>query len=117
MARLDLGGRRLFPPVLARVRADLAGDREPHFMRRNLYGLLVNLALSGAALTIAVLINIQVIRTAVSLAPQIVLMNLGFLFRFLPFMGLLGMALFLESRSFPFYLGGLLASLLALSAV
>ena len=114
---IDLGCRRLIPPILARARADLAGDREPHFLRRNLYGLLVNLALSGAALTIAALINIQAIRAAVNLAPQIVLMNLGFIFRFLPFMGLLGMAVFLESRSFPFYLGGLLASLLALSAV
>ena len=117
MGLIDLAGRRLVPPVLARARADLAGDGEPHFLRRNLYGLFVNLALSGAVLAAAALINLRVIRMAVAFTPQTVLLNLGFIFKFLPFMGLLGMAVFLESRSFPFYLGGLLASLLALSAV
>jgi mannose/fructose/N-acetylgalactosamine-specific phosphotransferase system component IIC len=114
---IDLGCRRLIPPVLARARADLIGDREPHFMRRNLYGLFANLVLSGAVLAAAAFINIQFIRAAVNLTPQSVLTTLGFLFNVLPFMGLLGMAVFLESRAFPFYLGGLLASLLALSAV
>jgi PTS system mannose-specific IIC component len=117
MGLIDLGCRRLIPPVLARVRADLAGDREPRFMRRNLWGLFVNLVLSGAALAVAVLINIHIIKAAVVLAPGVLLFNLGFIFKFLPFVGLLGMAVFLESRTFPFYLGGLLASLLALSAV
>jgi fructoselysine and glucoselysine-specific PTS system IIC component len=117
MGLIDLGCRRLIPPVLAQARADLAGDREPHFLRRNLYGLFANLILSGAVLAAAAFMNMQFIKAAVSLTPQAVLMNLGFLFNVLPFMGLLGMAVFLESRSFPFYLGGLLASLLALSAV
>jgi mannose/fructose/N-acetylgalactosamine-specific phosphotransferase system component IIC len=117
MGLIDLGCRRLIPPVLVRAQADLAGDREPHFMRRNIYGLLVNLALSGAVLALAALINIQVIRAAAGFAPGAVLFNLGFIFHLLPFVGLLGMAVFLESRVFPFYLGGLLASLLALSAV
>jgi hypothetical protein len=117
MAMIELGCRRLIPPVLAQVRADLAGDREPHFMRRDLRGLFVSLVLSGAALAAAALINIHIIRAAASLAPGVVLFNLGFIFKFLPFVGLLGMAVFLESRTFPFYLGGLLASLLALSAV
>ena len=117
MGLIDLGCRRLIPSVLARARADLTGDREPHFMRRNLYGLLATLALAGTVLAGAAWINIRVIRAAVGLMPQTVLFNLGFTFKFLPFMGLLGMAVFLESRYFPFYLGGLLASLLALSAV
>jgi len=117
MGLIDLACRRLIPPVLARVRADLAGGREPRFTRRNLYGLLFNLLLSGAVLAAAAFINIQVIGAAASLAPRAVLENLGFIFKLLPFAGLLGMAVFLEARIFPFYLGGLLASLLALSAV
>jgi mannose/fructose/N-acetylgalactosamine-specific phosphotransferase system component IIC len=117
MGLIDLLCRRLVPPVLARIRADLDGDREPHFLRRNLYGLFINLALSGAVLAAVALAGTQIIRAAVTFTPQSVLLNLGFIFKFLPFMGLLGMAVFLESRSFPFYLGGLLASLLALSAV
>jgi mannose/fructose/N-acetylgalactosamine-specific phosphotransferase system component IIC len=117
MALVDIICRRLMPPILARIRADLAGGREPHFLRRNLYGLFINLALSGAVLAVAVFVNIEVVRAAVSFASPAVLLNLGFIFKFIPFVGLLGMAVFLEYRSFPFYLGGLLASLLALSAV
>ena len=117
MSLIDLGCRRLIPPILALARADLDRGREPHFMRRNLYGLFFQLALSGAVLAVAAQINIQVIRAAVGLAPHDILTTLAFLFDILPFMGLLGMAVFLEPRSFPFYLGGLLASLLALSAV
>jgi mannose/fructose/N-acetylgalactosamine-specific phosphotransferase system component IIC len=117
MGLIDLGCRRLMPPILDRVRADLVWDREPHFLRRNLYGLFMNLVLSGAALAAAAFINIQVVRAAVSLASQAVLLNLGFIFKLMPFVGLLGMAVFLERRFFPFYMGGLLASLLALSAV
>ncbi|MDR2934385.1 MAG: PTS sugar transporter subunit IIC [Candidatus Adiutrix sp.] len=116
MGLIDLVCRRLMPPILSRVRADLAGDREPHFMRRNLYGLFINLALSGAVLAAAAFINIQVVGAAVDFASRAVLLKLCFIFNLMPFVGLLGMAVFLEQRSFPFYLGGLLASLLALSS-
>jgi mannose/fructose/N-acetylgalactosamine-specific phosphotransferase system component IIC len=117
MGLIDLGCRRLAPKVLARVRADLGLGLEPRFMRRNLSGLVVTLVLSAAVLAAAALMNIQIIRAAVSLAPQALLLNLGSIFHLLPFVGLLGMAVFLEARAFPFYLGGLAASLLALSAV
>jgi len=117
MSLIDLACRRLMPPVLDRVRADLAGDREPHFMRRNLRGLFLNLALSAAVLAAAAFMNMQVVRAVAGFASPALLLNLGFIFKLVPFVGLLGMAVFLERRFFPIYLGGLLASLLALSAV
>jgi mannose/fructose/N-acetylgalactosamine-specific phosphotransferase system component IIC len=117
MGFVNLAGRRLVPPVLARVRADLDEGREPRFFQRNLYGLAVSLILSVAFLALTALINIQIIKAVMSFAPQAALLILDSIFKFLPFAGLLGMAVFLESRVFPFYLGGLLASLLALSTV
>ena len=117
LGAIDQAVRRLVPPVLARVRADLAQSLDPHFLRRNLYGLLLTLALAAAALAAAALINVQVIQAVIRLGPPALLLNLGFIFRLIPFMGLLGMAVFLEAKTFPYYLGGLLASLLALSAV
>ena len=117
MGLIDFSCRRLMPKVLARIRADLTAGREPRFMRRNLRGLVVTLALSAAVLAAASFINIHLIRAAAALAPQTLLLNLGFIYNLLPFAGLLGLAVFLETRSFPFYMGGLAASLLALSAV
>ena len=109
--------RRLTPKLLARVQAGLAAGREPPFMRLNLSGLALTLVLSAAVLSAAALLNIQVIRAAVCLAPQAMLMNLGFMFKLLPFAGLTGMAVFLETRDFPLYLGGLAAGLLVLGLV
>ena len=117
MGLIDFGCRRLMPQVLARTQADLAAGREPRFMRRNLRGLVVTLVLSAALLAAAAFLNIILIRVASGMAPQALLLHLGLIFNLLPFVGLLGMAVFLETRAFPFYLGGLAASLLALSAV
>ena len=117
MGLVDLLGRRLAPASLAKARADLAGDREPRFLRRNLHGLAATLALSAAVLSAAVLVNTEVLKLATGLAPPAALYNLGFLYNLVPFIGLLGMAVFMGSKFFPFYLGGLLAGLLVLSAV
>ena len=117
LAFLDLACRRLVPPTLARARADVAAGREPHFLRRNLHGLFITLGLSAAALAGASWLSAQAVETAIRLIPAGALANLGFIFGLAPFIGLVGMAVFLEARTFPFYLGGLLASLLALSAV
>jgi len=117
MGLIDLGGRRLVPGVLARTRAALAEGREPHFLRRNLGGLAITLVLSIAVLTLAAFLNLQFLRVVASFTPQALFLNLGFIFHLLPFAGLLGVAVFLDSKAFPFYLGGLAASLLALSAV
>ncbi len=109
--------RRLVGPRLAQARADLAEGRDPQFFRRNLLGLGSTFLTSLLALAAAVAVNTLLLHLAVRLAPEMVLLNLRFLFTFVPFLGLLGMAVFLEARTFTFYLGGLLASLLALSAV
>jgi mannose/fructose/N-acetylgalactosamine-specific phosphotransferase system component IIC len=117
LSLIDQLTRRLVLPPLARIKADLASGRDPRFFRRNFYGLLVSLFFSLLALAAVVCVNANLLRLVVQLAPQIVLLNLGFLFTLIPFTGLVGMAVFLETKTFPFYLGGLLASLMALSAV
>ena len=114
---IDKISRRLVPPQLAQARADLAEGRDPQFFRRNLYGLWSTLGFSLLALGLAVAGNSGLLNLVVRLAPDIVLLNLDSLFTFIPFLGLLGMAVFLETKTVNFYIGGLLASLLALSAV
>ena len=113
---LDEAERDLVEPHLLKVKTDLEAGRDPRFFRRNLYGLVVTFGLSLAALVGAVIVNILFLRAAIRLAPDELLLNLRFLFTFIPFLGLLGMAVSLEKRSFNYFLGGLLASLLTLSA-
>ncbi|KXS56256.1 MAG: hypothetical protein AMR96_03680 [Candidatus Adiutrix intracellularis] len=117
MSFIDQLTRRMVLLPLARVKVDLAADRDPCFFRRNFYGLLVSLLFSLLALAVVVYVNVNLLRLVVQLAPHIILLNLGFLFTLIPFIGLIGMAVFLETKIFSFYLGGLLASLMALSAV
>ena len=117
MSLIDILGRRLASSLPARIQADLARGREPRFFTRNLYGLAVTLALSAAFLALAAAVNSLVIRLAVGLAPQAALFHLSFIFSLVPFIGLLGLAVFMEAKSFTFYLGGLLAGLLAFCAV
>lgn len=114
---IDTVGRRLVPAELEKARADLAAGRDPRFFSRNLRGLWIALGLSLGALLVAVLVNGLLLHLAVRLAPDLVLLNLGFLFAVIPFLGLLGMAVFLEAKTLNLYFYGLLASLLALSAV
>ena len=113
---LDQAERALARPRLTRALTDLAEGRDPLFFRRNLYGLGVTLGLSLAALTLAVLVNTLFLRLVVRLASDALLMNLRVLFTFIPFLGLLGMAVSLDKKTFNYFLGGILASLLTLSA-
>ncbi len=113
---IDTLGRRLAPAQVDQARADLAAGRDPRFFSRNLRGLWIALGLSLAGLLAAAAVNSLLLGLAVRLAPDLVLLNLGFLFAVIPFLGLLGMAVFLEAKTLNLYLYGLLASLLALSA-
>ncbi len=114
---IDRITRRLALPQVARARADLEAGREPRLFRRNLNGLWTTLGCSLAALAAAVTVNGFLLRAVMRLAPETVLLNLGALFTFIPFLGLLGLAVFLDFKAVNFYIYGLLASLLALSAV
>lgn len=105
--------RRFAGAQVSAARQALAAGLEPDFFRRNISGVWVTFACSLVAILAAVSVNTAILYLVVDLAPDI----LTFLFAFIPFLGLLGMAVFLESRTFTFYLWGLLASLLALSAV
>ena len=114
---IDQGVRRLVPRQLAAAEADLAAGRDPRFFSRNFSGLIFTFLLSIAALALAVESNILLLNLAARWGSGPVLFNLGFLFTFVPFLGLLAMAVFLETKTLGFYFAGLLASLLALSAV
>lgn len=95
----------------------LAAGEDPQFFSRNLVGLWVTFGCSLAGIIAAVAVNTALLHLAAVLAPDILLLNLNFLFTFIQFLGLLGMAVFLESKIFTFYLGALIASLMAISAV
>lgn len=114
---IDYYCRRLVICQLRGAEADLAAGRDPGFFARNFWGLIVHFGLSLLSLIVAVALNSILLQGIIRLSPEIVLLNLGFLYRLIPFMGLLGMAVFLEHKTFPFYLAGLGASLLAISAV
>ena len=117
-AVIDKFCRRQVSPQLAQIRADLLSGHEPHLFQRNLYGLWWTLGLSLVAVTGAVIINGLILDLVAWKAPEAVLQDLGYLFHFIPFLGLLGMGVsFLESKTLTFYFGGLLAGLLVLSAV
>lgn len=117
-AQIDKFCRRHVPSQLARIRADLAQGHEPHLFQRNLYGLWWTLGLSILAVTGAAVVNSLILDLVAWRAPEVVLINLGGLFHFIPFLGLLGMAVsFLETKTLTIYFGGLLVGLLVLSAV
>ena len=115
---IDKFCRKLAPAQLAAIRADLAEGREPRLFQRNLYGLWWTLLFSIGCIMAATAVNGLLLGFMARLAPEFMLINLGFLFTFIPFLGLLGMAVgFLESKNVMIYFGGLLAGLLVLSAV
>lgn len=114
---LDRLNRRLADRRQALVRADLAAGRDPQFFSRNLQGLWVTLAGNAVALAAAVTVNRLIFRLAVRLMPDQMLLKLGFLYEFIPFLGLLGMGVSLGTKNPYIYVGGMVASLLALSAV
>ncbi|MDR2946871.1 MAG: PTS sugar transporter subunit IIC [Candidatus Adiutrix sp.] len=117
---IDKACRGLAPRRLAAIRADLEAGREPRLFRRNLAGLWWALAFSLVAITVAVAVNSQLLGLMArwAAAAGIVFVNLGFLFTFIPFLGLLGMAVgSLESKNVMIYFAGLLVGLLVLSAV
>lgn len=114
---LDIINRNQATRQVARARARLAAGSNPHFFFRNLKGGLATFICSLGALMIAVMINSLLLRATLWLIPDFVLSNFGIIFTFIPFLGLLGMAVFLESKTINLYFYGLLASLLALTAV
>lgn len=101
---------------LIQARARLEAGHNPDFFLRNLKGGLTTFFYSLVALLIAVGLNSLILYAALQLIPDFILFNSGFIFAFIPFLGLLGMAVFLEAKSFNLYLYSLLATLLALSA-
>lgn len=114
---LDRFNRILADRRLALVRDDLAVGRDPQFFSRNLQGLWLTLAGNLAALTLAVFINGLIFRLAICLLPDQVLTALGFLYEIIPLLGLIGMGGAIGAKSPVIYISGLVASLLALSAV
>jgi hypothetical protein len=114
---IDRLARLAVPAQLAAARADLAAGRDPHFFRRNLAGVGLNFLAGLAALMIAVPVNMFFLKFMAAFAPPLFLSALSAAFTFIPFLGLFGMAVFIESKTLTHYLGGLLASLLALSAI
>lgn len=115
--RLDRFNRRLADRRLALVRADLAAGREPQFFSRNLQGLWLTLAGNLAALTAAVIVNGWLFRLALRLLPDQALTSLGFLYEFIPLLGLVAMGGSIGAKNPGAYIGGIAASLLAMSAV
>lgn len=114
---LDIVARALVPPQIAAARADLEAGREPHFFRRNLLGVGVNFLAGLLALSLAVPLNIFFLKLMGAVASLDFLLALSTMFSFIPFLGLFGMAVFLETKTLTHYLGGLLAGLLVLSAI
>lgn len=114
---LDKITRLAVPRQLEAVRADLAAGREPHFFRRNIVGLGLNFVAGLAALLLAVPANMFFLKFVAIFMPPAFLASLGRAFGFIPFLGLFGMAVFLEAKTLTHYLGGLLAGLLVLSAI
>ncbi len=57
------------------------------------------------------------LKLAAYLAPPALAASLSAVFTFIPFLGLFGMAVFIEAKTVTHYLGGILAGLLVLSAI
>lgn len=114
---IDKYCRKLAPARLSAARADLEEGREPRLFQRNICGLWWSLLFAVIGITAAVAVN-GVLLSLVARSPEILLMYLSFMFAFIPFLGLLGMAVgFLETKNVMIYFGGLLVGLLVLSAV
>jgi len=113
---LDRLNRVLADRRVAQVRVDLESGHNPEFFNRNFQGVWLTLAGNLVALTAAVLINGLILRLVIRLTPDPVLVKLGFLYDFIPLLGLVGMGVSMGTKSPGLYIGGLLTSLLALSA-
>jgi len=114
---LDRFNRYLADRRLALVRADLSAGRDPQFFSRNLQGLWLTLAGNLAALTAAVIVNGWLFRLALRLLPDKALTALGFLYEFIPLLGLVVMGGSVMAKNPWVYIGGVVASLLAVSSV
>lgn len=114
---LDRFNRALADRRVTLVQADLEAGLNPEFFSRNFQGVWLTLAGNLVALTTAVLINSLILRLVIHLSPASVLVKFGFLYEFIPFLGLLGMGVSMGTKCPGLYIGGLLTSLLALSAV
>ncbi len=102
---------------LAEARARISNGQEPHFFMLNLRGLGLNFFFSALALVLAIVVNTVLLQLLAHFVPEMILLHFAAIYYFIPFLGLLGMAAFLERSVWPFFLYGLLASLLALSAI
>ncbi len=115
---IDRAARALVPPQLQRARQALAEGRDPRFFQRNLVGLGATFVFSFLALAAAVAFNSALLTLLIAFVPEHIWLSLSALYRLIPFLGLLGMAVvYLEKSVFPFYLASLLVSLLAIGAV
>ncbi|MDR1922393.1 MAG: PTS sugar transporter subunit IIC [Candidatus Adiutrix sp.] len=114
---IDHVSRRLAPgQVMAAGRA-LAEGREPRFFARNSLGCVVVFAGATLLPAAAAAANLLLLNHIALMMPKMITVNLGVLFTFVPFVGLLIMAVSLPPRTAPYYLAGMLASLLAISAI
>ncbi len=103
---IDRGARRLALGQVAGAEKDLAEGRDPRFFRRNFSGVAAAFLFSLPALVLAVMGNMLLLNLAVRWSSGLIIFNLGFLFPFVPFLGLMAMAVFLEAKTLNFYLGG-----------
>lgn len=115
---IDRVTRALVPPQIQRARRALAEGREPRLFQHNLVGLGATFVFSFLALVAAVALNSALLELLTVFVPEHIWFSLSALYRFIPFLGLLGMAVvYLEKSVFPFYLASLLVSLLTMGAV
>lgn len=114
---LDRFNRACADRCVGLVQADLDAGSDPEFFRRNFQGVWQTLAGSLVALTAAVMVNSLILSLVIRLSPASVLVKFGFLYEFIPFLGLMGMGVSMGTKYPGLYIGGILTSLLALSAV
>ena len=115
---IDTISRKVAVVQLNQALDRLEAGREPHLFWRNLRGLVVTLGCSLGALAVAALVTGFLLEFLMGLNYNVVLFNsFQFLFIFIPFLGLFGMAVFLDSKIMNLYVYGILAGLLALSTV
>ena len=115
---IDKISRNVAVTQLNRALESLEANKEPHLFWRNLSGLGVTLVCSLGALAVAALVTGFCLQFFMGFNLSTVLFkSFHFLFIFIPFLGLLGMAVFLDSKIINLYIYGILAGLLALSTV
>ncbi|MGL4209415.1 MAG: PTS sugar transporter subunit IIC [Candidatus Adiutrix sp.] len=114
---IDIISRKGALGQVERAAQALDEGREPNFFLRNLFGVAVTFGGAIGLQMVAVGLNVLILNKVAQFMPESTWVTISALYTFVPFVGLLIMAVSVPPRTLPYYLAGLVASLLAISSI